>query len=138
LLERYSYYLLHRVGDNYRENHYTDNKKLIHKRIREELDKAKHIHTNLSQYVEYWLYGEIENMIRHLWSMCEDRNKRQREDLKKKYSIIKIDELLKKIYCLETKVLFLENPEKVEEYFKRENKEEEFILKNYIASELDC
>ena len=42
---------------------------------------------------------------------CEERNGRQREALKKKYSILKIDELLEKIDCLEWKIEKLKYPE---------------------------
>jgi hypothetical protein len=93
LLERYSLRLFNDGDNHHRRDYYAENKKIINKKIRTELDN-KNIDKNLSQYVEYWLYWEIEKIINNNWSMCEDRNKSQRESLKKKYSIVEIDKLL--------------------------------------------
>lgn len=137
LLEEYGVQLFN-DGDNYRRrDYYAENKKIINKKIRTELDN-KNIDKNLSQYVEHWLYWKIKESIMSDWMRCEERNKSQRESLNKKYSIVKIDELLEKIDCLERKVFFLEDTEELEKYFKEKNQNKDFILKDFIEERLDC
>ena len=120
LLERYALQLFN-DGDNlHRRDYYAENKKIINKKIRTELDK-NHIDKNLSQYVEYWLFYSIEDIRLNNLSRCEERNKSQRESLKEKYSILEKDELLEKIKCLEWKVEKLKHPEHTKEEIERYN-----------------
>ena len=120
LLERYSLYLFNDGDNNRHRDYYAKYKKIINKKIRTELD-TKHIDKNLSQYVEYWLYYEIEKILIDEWLMCEDRNKSQRESLKAKYAILDKDKLLEKIKCLEWKVGKLSHPEHTKKEIERFN-----------------
>lgn len=132
LLESYALRLFN-DGDNRRHrDYYAENKKIINKKIRMELDK-KNIDKNLSQYVEYWLHYSIEKILMDNFLDCEERNGRQREALKKKYSILKIDELLEKIDCLEWKIEKLKYPEETKKEIERYN---ERTGKNLTYTEL--
>ena len=123
LLEDYATYLFNDGDNNRRRDYYAENKKIINKRIREELDKT-HIDKNLSQYVEYWFHGEIEKILIHRWLKCEDRNRSQRESLRTKYAILEKDKLLEKIKCLEWKVKKLSHPEYTKKEIERFNERE--------------
>lgn len=111
----------------FRRDYYSENKKAINKKIRMELDK-KNIDKNLSQYIEYWLVYELRRILDDSWSRCEDRNERQREQLKKKYSIIEKDKLLEKISCLERKVNNYKYPKATKEEIERINEDLEIKI----------
>ena len=120
LLEGYATQLFNDGNNMFPRDYYSENKKAINKKIRTELD-TRNIDKNLSQYIEYWLFYEIRGMIYDFWTKCEDRNKRQREQLKKKYSIIEKDKLLEKISCLERKIYDYKYPKESKEEIERVN-----------------
>ena len=122
----YSNVLLSNKRENPRDNMYLLNKKYIHKKIREELDRMyqqKQERSNVSQYVEYWLAEETRTMLYKIYERCEERNKNQRESLKEKYSIIEKDKLIEKISCLENIIDAYKYPKRTKEQIEKYNKD---------------